>query len=912
SLQVMLALQMLGLFLLVPGLAWAEEDHYRLPSALEPQHYDLRVLTHLDGGQQRFEGSVKIRLLAREATRNMTLHARNLDMIDDRTSVTSREETNCVISIETDDLYDFYTLHLCEELRAGEVYQLEMHFRAELNDSNSGYYRSNYTDPDTKEVHHMAVTQFSPTFARQAFPCFDEPAWKSTFDITLGFHRNYTGLSNMPVQKCQPHDSLEDYTWCQYEPLLRTSPYLVAYSVHDLRNAATVESKTRNRVTFGNWMQSKFVNKNHFFIQMAPRTLEYLEELFNMSFPLRKVDQLIVPHHRFTAMENWGLVTYNELKIAHTPDDVSVETQNRNAFTLAHEYAHQWFGNMVTMKWWEDLWLKEGPSTYFGYLALDALEPQLRRGERFIQEDLADFFKKDSGSSVPAISKEVTDPNAILGQFSEYVYQKGSLIVRMLHKILGSDVFFSGTRSFLKMYAFKNVDQMDLWEAFQEVAVSGKVVSEDFNLSRAMNSWTLQGGYPLVTVIRDYESGKISLNQTRFLLGQEKENITSCWWVPLRFVRQGAADFSQTSPESWLECPSSDTSLKLSDPPGPDEWLIMNPQVSTIFRVNYDDHNWRLIIDSLNQDPSFGGIHELNRAQLLDDLAALAAVRIRKYDEVFDLLDYLKHEPNQLPWNRAVKILERLGALLTDQEELDFKTYMKKLILPLYKRFPKLALASSRPPSPEDVPFHRFVYSQACRFGVEDCLLQAMLLTLSHRNGTQLEVSSNFREVAYCSVLENGGQAEFSEVFQLFQSSTDAAEQSTWASALGCCSNFELFEQFLNFTLESNEKPISDCYMLAVKKALNRRTLASQTTQHILSQAKLLGQKFKTRDLTSLLVSLAENLQKPEVLEELSASLKDLKEFEKPLEKALNLAKANQLWQKECSSDFSQALRKRI
>ncbi|XP_017096760.2 aminopeptidase N [Drosophila bipectinata] len=907
----MLALQTLVLIFLVPGFAWAEDDHYRLPSALEPQHYDLRVLTHLDGGQQRFEGSVKIRLLAREATRNITLHVRNLDLIDDRTSVTSREETNCVVSRETDDVYDFYTLHLCEELRAGEVYQLEMHFRAEL-DSNSGYYRSNYTDPDTKEVHHMAVTQFSPTFARQAFPCFDEPSWKSTFDITLGFHRNYTGLSNMPVQKCLPHDSLKDYTWCQYEPLLRTSTYLVAYAVHDLRNAATVESKTRNRVTFGNWMQPKFVNKNHFFVPMAPKALEFLEELFNLSFPLRKVDQLIVPYHRFPAMENWGLVTFNELNIVHTPDDVSVETHKRNAFTLAHEYAHQWFGNMVTMKWWDDLWLKEGPSTYFGYLALDALEPQLRRGERFIQDDLAYFFKKDSGSSVPAMSKEVRDPNAILGQFTEYVYKKGSLIVRMLHKILGSDVFFSGTRSFLKKYALKNVDQRNLWEAFQEVAVSGKVISEDFNLSRAMDSWTLQGGYPLVTVIRDYESGKISLNQTRFLLGQEKENITSCWWVPLRFVRQGALDFSQTSPESWLGCPSSDTTIKLSDPPGPDEWLILNPQVSTIFRVNYDDHNWRLIKDSLNQDQSFGGIHELNRAQLLDDLAALASVRIRKYDEVFDLLEYLKNEPNRLPWDRAVQVLERLGALLSGQEELDFKTYMKKLILPLYKRFPKLALASRRPPSPKDVPFHRFVYSQACRFGVEDCLLQARLLTLSHRNGTQLEVPSNFREVAYCSVLENGGQAEFSEVFQLFQSSTDAAEQSTWASALGCCPNFELFEQFLNFTLQSNEKSISDCYMLAVKKALNRRTLAPQTAQHIMSQAKLLGQKFKMRDLTSLLVSLAENLQKPEALEELSASLKDMKEFEKPLEMALNLAKTNLVWQKECSSDFSQALRKHI
>lgn len=142
-------LPILGLILLMPGLAWAS---YRLPSALEPQHYDLRVLTHLDGGRPRFEGSVNIRLLAREATRNITLHARNLNVIKDRTSVTSRGEANRVVSIATDDLYDFYTLQLDRKLRPGEVYQLEMHFGAELNDSNAGYYRSNYSDPDTKEV----------------------------------------------------------------------------------------------------------------------------------------------------------------------------------------------------------------------------------------------------------------------------------------------------------------------------------------------------------------------------------------------------------------------------------------------------------------------------------------------------------------------------------------------------------------------------------------------------------------------------------------------------------------------------------------------------------------------------------------------------------------------------------------
>lgn len=418
-------------------------------------------------------------------------------------------------------------------------------------------------------------------------------------------------------------------------------------------------------------MQPRLVDQKQFFIQMAPRTLEYLEELFNLSYPLRKIDQLILPHHRFFAMENWGLVTFSEP--IHIPVAASVVTQNENEATLAHEYVHQWFGNMVTMRWWDDLWLKEGPSTYFGYLVLDALQPQLRRAEGFIQSDLAKFFKMDSGSSVPAISKEVTDPNTILGHFSTYVYEKGSLIVRMLHRTLGSDVFFNGIRSFLKKYNLQNADQKEFFEAFQELAVSKKVIPEDFDLNKAMESWTLQGGYPLVTLTRNYESGTISLIQSRFLLGPGKENISSCWWVPLSFVRQEASNFSQTIPESWLECPSSESVLQLSDPPGPDEWLILNPQVSSIFRVNYDDRNWLLIANSLKNDPSFGGIHEFNRAQLLDDVSALAEARIRGYDQVFDLFEYLKNDTGYHPWNRAVQVLNRRGALLTGQEEVDFK-----------------------------------------------------------------------------------------------------------------------------------------------------------------------------------------------------------------------------------------------
>jgi len=428
-------------------------------------------------------------------------------------------------------------------------------------------------------------------------------------------------------------------------------------------------------------MEPKLLDQEIISLEIAPKLLTFYENLFQMDFPLVKIDQLTVPTHRFTAMENWGLVTYNEERLPQNMGYDLQQQKDRTSSTVAHEYAHQWFGNLVTMKWWNDLWLKEGPSTYFGYLALDALQPELTRGERFIDMDLANFFDKDSNGTVPAISKEVKDPSEILGQFTEYVYQKGSLTMRMLHKLLGEEAFFQGIRSFLSRYYLRNVAQGDLWNSLQEAALQKEVIPLDFSLSRAMDSWTLQGGYPLVTLNRNYETGSLTLKQTRFFKGQEIGSDSSCWWVPLSFIRQNLPEFDQTIPKFWLKCPLATQNLQLLETPSSDEWIILNPQVSTIFRVNYDEKNWRLIMKSLLNDPNFGGIHRLNRAQLLDDLLALAAVQIHTYDIAFDLLRYLERERELGPWQRAVNILNKLGPLLDDEDAKQFKVSLLKVLI---------------------------------------------------------------------------------------------------------------------------------------------------------------------------------------------------------------------------------------
>lgn len=451
---------------------------------------------------------------------------------------------------------------------------------------------------------------------------------------------------------------------------MRTSTYLVAYAVHNMSSVATQS----HGIFYRSWMQPKLLQDGNFLANFAPQVVNYLEKQFHLKFPLQKVDQLAVPTHKFSAMENWGLVTFKETRFVHNDSEDTQASKEQKAETMGHEYVHQWFGNMVTMNWWKDLWLKEGPSTYFAYLTLDALQPDWECSQRLIAKDLARFYRQDGINATIAISQEVQGSASILKQFSEYVYQKGSLTVRMLHKLLGDDVFWAGIRNYLQRHAYESVSQSDLWDDMQQAADVQDALPVDNPLASIMDSWTLQKGYPLVRVHRDYEAATVQISQTRFLVNHEPDQSSeNCWWIPLRFVTQQLADFNETRPESWLKCPSSRQELQLPLKTAADEWIILNPQVTTIHRVDYDERNWRMIIETLNSSEDYERIHVLNRAQLIDDLMALAGQDFRSYELAFSLLEYLPSESHPLPWTRALEVLNRQGNLLHGEKLEQFK-----------------------------------------------------------------------------------------------------------------------------------------------------------------------------------------------------------------------------------------------
>ncbi|EDW60256.1 aminopeptidase Ey [Drosophila virilis] len=885
---------------------------YRLPTALKPQHYDLRILTHLTGPDElRFEGRVKIDFQILQETRNITLHAKNLTIDEANISLTSLNGSNySITNIEVNEKCEFYIMHLAEKLQLTERYRLIMPFKSMLNANDTGYYCSSFDDSVTKQAHYLAATQFSPTYARTAFPCFDEPHLRATFRVTLGYHKNYTGLSNTPVNKCVVHDTLEDYVWCEHEPLLSTSTYLVAYAVHNLTSVPARPSDTVHKVTFRSWMQPKVVEESSFLVEFAPKALSYLERLLEYTFPLHKVDQLALPTHKFSAMENWGLVTFKQSHFVHNDEVEMQQTKENKASTVAHEYAHQWFGNLVAIKWWNDLWLKEGPSTYFGYLTLKSLMPEWGSFERSIANDLALFFYQDMFNDTIAISRSVNDSKSILEQFTPYVYKKGSLTIRMLHMLLGNDVFFTGIRNYVDRHAYDSVAQSDLWQAMQEAAVVKGTSAAAIPLSTVMDSWTLQRGYPLVSVIRNYTAGFVRVNQTRFMLATagEDKNDESCWWIPLTFVNQLHGDFEQTQPQFWLECPGAEKTVQLINIPSPDEWLMLNPQVNSIYRVNYDERNWRMIIDTLNSDDHFRDIHVLNRAQLVDDLLALASTKHQSYELAFRMLEYLPRERELLPWNTAIEVLNKLGALFRDEMAMKFRLFMRKLVAPLYGRCPQINSVELRTKSSPSIAVYRLAYNQACRYGVDDCVRQAVRYTQGTEYGTEVPV--NYRDIMYCTSIGQGNDMLFHFVRERFQNLTADAIKEAWATELGCSPDFSQLQSFLDYLLQATDKTTYSYYIQAVTSALRRQHVAPETADHILKHATILNNKFSSKEIKMLLLTIIGNSYTELEEHQLRQQLKGLSKFEEHLREAFNMRAINRDWLTQRAEYFIRALSK--
>ncbi|XP_013114368.2 aminopeptidase N [Stomoxys calcitrans] len=789
-------------------------SHFRLPTSIQPEHYHLKVITHMDNTATfRYEGQISMRFRVLEATNNITMHALNLNI--DNTSlvlskVKDREFHMCLEDIDILPEFDYFIMILCQTLIKDEIYRVQMKFSSFLNTKSNGYYRSSYKDAATNETRWLSVTKFEPAFARAAFPCLDEPQYKARFTIWLGHHRSRTALSNMPREKQKPLEDVHDYVWSIFEESVPMSTYLVAYSVNDfVYKASSIEMY---KLDLRTWSRQDSINKSGYVVEMAPRILKYYEDVLGIPYPLPKMDQIALPDFNKGGMENWGLVTYAEKVLYYDPNTRSPLDKLHTVRLMAHEFAHQWFGNLVTMKWWSDLWLNEGFATYIASLCVEYIHPEFQAYITDSFFSLVSSFDKDVALNSRPLSQEVFRTSEIRNRFDTISYRKGSAVLRMVHMILGNDAFFEGVYDYLEKHKYSNANQDDLWYAFSKTA---NKCNNPLDMKTVMDSWSLQSGFPLVKVNRNYQTGTIEITQHRFVQHNifiPDDEIRKCWWIPLTYTTAGEKNFRTTKPRYWLQCNETQVGVPVifDNVAKSNEWIIFNIQASAVYKVMYDIHNWRLLSEALKREP-LENFPILNRGQIVNDAISLAWNGYHGYDIAFDILEYLFKEREYLPWALAMRGLANVCNFLKAfpiQYE-SFKSFIRHIIAPVFKHLNGFSTLNLANLLPFQYRLKSIVIQWACRVDLKDCIKASKNYFQRWALSQGLEYDEIFlkdlRDTVYCTAIRHGTINDWNSLWQRYLETRD----SLFLEALACSRNETLIEDFISLIF-SPEKQISN------------------------------------------------------------------------------------------------------
>lgn len=435
------------------------------------------------------------------------------------------------------------------------------------------------------------------------------------------------------------------------------STYLVAFVVSDYKSL-----KDGN---FAVWARADAIHSAKYALSFGVRVLSFLEKFFSLSYPLPKVDMVALPDFSSGAMENFGLITYRETAMLFEEGVSAASNKQRVAIVVAHELAHQWFGNLVTPSWWTDLWLNEGFASYMEYVGVDAVEPTWKPMDQFVVNEIHSVFGLDALSTSHPVSIKVENPEEINEIFDRISYAKGAAIIRMMAHFLTDTVFRQGLTNYLRDRAFQSAEQDDLWHFLTEAAHAARTLDPSLTVKEIMDTWTLQTGFPVVHVQRDYEGNSFKLMQERFVFlenGKQNSSEEPLWWVPLTYTTRKERNFKDTKPISWMK---REKETKIYDDHVLEEdWLILNVQETGYYRVNYDERNWDLISKHLMDSKRFKEIAPSNRAQLINDALNLARAGHLDYRIALDVTRYLAHEDEYVPWKAATNSLNFIDVML--------------------------------------------------------------------------------------------------------------------------------------------------------------------------------------------------------------------------------------------------------
>jgi len=772
----------------------------RLPEYITPIHYNVTLFVDLKNF--KFNGHVSILFDVKEPSEYVLVHINKLVV----TSVAVHQSSRGEVGIKRHFWFkknQFYVIHLEEWLQPGE-YVVNMAFESDLRSELGGFYRMDYRRNDGTIV-PVAATQFSPADARKAFPCFDEPAMKATFSVTLAHDPSLIAISNMPIKQTHEKDG---WKYDTFQKTVVMSTYLVAFAVCDFKY---FEFTHKRDIKVRLYAPQEQIDQVEYASTIADDLFTFYEEYFEIKYTLPKSDMIAIPNFLFGAMENWGLITYRDWNLLYKPNVSSSANKQRVAEVVSHELAHQWFGNLVTMEWWDDFWLNEGFASFMEFPAMDYIHPEWKMDDQIVVLDLSAAFAADGLANSHPIRIPITRPEDIKQIFDSITYEKGSCILRMLEAFLGKEVFRKGLSRYLKRFEYANAKTEDLWEVLgEESCIQGRCV----DVKHMMDTWTLQMGYPVIDV-KHLHGNQYLVSQERFLYFTDT-NVTSeyispfdyKWFVPFTYI-------TSSSPNKVVSNEINMTSEKISlDGSG---WIKGNAKQKGFYRVNYDDKNWDALADAFKSDHKVMNVSD--RGGVIDDAFELARSGKLNYTKALQMTSYLQAEEEYVPWAAAIKNFNFIKSLLT-QTRPAYKHLQKYLLYqaePIYKR-----LGFTDGGSHLETFLRPAILETVCSAGEKACL--ANVSQYFHnwmRDPVQSQVPANFRSLVYYYGIATGGREEWEFAFKQLLHTSVASERVKLMHGLAASTEPWILSRFLQLSLDMEKIKSSDAPLVIGKVAEN-------------------------------------------------------------------------------------------
>ena len=725
-------------------------DAVVLPETARPSKYRIKLQPDLKNFT--FDGEQSVDLLILEATSTIVLNSIDLEISNTTLHANGTTLTSKSVTIDKDA--ETATLDFGETIQPGDA-RLEMVFTGELNDKLMGFYRSEYTSQDG-ETRYLATTQFEPTDARRAFPCWDEPAKKATFEVTLVFSDEYQAVSNTPVvEEAVPGPGLKSVRFAE-TPIMST--YLLVFIVGNL---TSIKERADGGTTVGVWTTPGKEDQASFALDTSVKLLSYFNEYFGIPYPLPKLDHIAIPDFAAGAMENWGAVTYRETALLVDPDNSSAGTRQRVAEVIAHEMAHMWFGDLVTMEWWDDLWLNESFASWMGNKAVDWLFPEWEMWTQFVNMDTNRALSLDGLKNSHPIEQAVKNPAEVSQLFDAISYSKGASVIRMLENFLGEESFRKGLNRYLSSHMYDNARTEDLWSALE--TESGRPVTA------IMDSWVKQMGYPVLQVESDRTGGQttLSVTQERFVydrfLGDgepDSDSDNEVWRVPV--------SASQGSEESAVTVMDG-RQTQIDVPGSGDGWVKLNPLQTGFFRVNYSTEDWQRLVPAIESLE----LHATDRLGVQNDAYALSRAGLLPVTQFLSLAQAYKNEGDASVWSDLASNLRDIEQLISDEA-----------IHPAYQGFareifgPAARKIGWEPKSGEghlDALLRSTVLSQAGSYHDPDVTAQASERFQKYLQDRET-LAPNLRGVVFALAAQSGGKDVYDQIWGL-EGETDLAEE---------------------------------------------------------------------------------------------------------------------------------------